>query len=166
MKISKIKLKSGYMLPAAMTMVAVMVLITSSLLSNSDFALQSEYKENNRVRANTLARTGLENITFLLRNLASQSENMDTLCAYLPRVAGVGNCDSTANTMQPAVASFATDPFSDWIQLNQSTDFDNLILVTAEVVHQVLFELGSYPVRYIVKVETLVVKHDAPPHTE
>jgi len=114
------------MLPAAMAMVAVMVIITSSLLSNSDFALQSEYKENNRVRANALARTGLENITFLLRNLASQSENMDTLCAYLPRVAGVGNCDSTANTMQPAVASFATDPFSDWIQLDQSTDFDNL----------------------------------------
>ena len=70
MKISKSKLTSGYMLPAAMTMVAVMVLITSSLLSNSDFALQSEYKEDNRVRANALARTGLENITFLLRNLA------------------------------------------------------------------------------------------------
>ena len=122
----KVKLKSGYMLPAAMAMVAVMVIITSSLLSNSDFAIQSEYKEDNRVRANSLARTGLENITFLLRNLASQSENMDTLCAYLPRVAGVGNCDSSANTMQPAVANFATDPFSDWIQLATETDLDNL----------------------------------------
>ena len=126
MKIFKAKLKSGYMLPAAMAMVAVMVIITSSLLSNSDFAIQSEYKEDNRVKANSLARTGLENITFLLRNLASQSENMETLCAYIPRVAGVGNCDSTANTMQPAVADFATDPFSDWIQLTTETDFDNL----------------------------------------
>ncbi|EDZ64697.1 hypothetical protein KB13_829 [beta proteobacterium KB13] len=126
MKTSKKKLKSGYMLPAAMAMVAVMVIITSSLLSNSDFAIQSEYKEDNRVRANALARTGLENITFLLRNLASQSENMSMLCAFLPRVGGVGDCDSDSNTLTPAIASYSSEPFSDWIQLDQDTDFDNL----------------------------------------
>lgn len=126
MKIFKHTFQSGYMLPAAMVMVSIMVIITTSLLKNSDFAIQSEYKENNRIKSNTLARTGLENITFLLRNLASQSENMSTLCPYLPRIGGQDNCDSDVNTMSPALASYASDPFSDWIELSPTTDFDNL----------------------------------------
>ena len=48
------------MLPAAMAMVAIMVIITTSLLKNTDFAIESEYKEDNRIKSNSLARTGLE----------------------------------------------------------------------------------------------------------
>jgi len=126
MKTFKRNLKSGYMLPAAMAMVAIMVIITTSLLKNTDFAIESEYKEYNRIKSNSLARTGLENITFLLRNLASQSENMSTLCSYLPRIGGIGNCDSSSNEMDPDYADYSTDPFSDWIELAVETDFDNL----------------------------------------
>lgn len=114
------------MLPAAMMMVTIIVLITSSLLNNIDFTGKSQNKEANRIKSQSLARTGLENITFLLRNLASQSQNMDTLCSYLPRVGGTGSCDSTVNEMSPEIADFSATPFSNWISLSQDTDFDNL----------------------------------------
>lgn len=75
------------MLPFALVMVTIMVIITSSLLNNSDFAIKSEFTQSNKLKAESLARTGLENITFLLRNLASSSEsNMGTICTFLPRL--------------------------------------------------------------------------------
>jgi hypothetical protein len=117
MKIFKHKFLPGYMLPAAMAMVSVMVIITSSLLSNSSYTSLSQYGENNRIKAQTIARTGLENITFLLRNLSTESQNMATLCPYLPRVGGAGNCDSDTNTMSPAVASYSSKPFDNWTEL-------------------------------------------------
>lgn len=117
MQIFKQRNIGGYMLPAAMAMVSIMVIISSSLLNNSDYAIISQYSEQNRIKAESLARTGLEHITFLLRNIASESQNGDTLCPFLPRVGGEGGCDTDANTMQPSVASFASEPFDNWIEL-------------------------------------------------
>lgn len=118
MKISKKQYKSGYMLPAAMMVVSIMVIITASVISRTDFLTNSQYKESNGLKAKSLARTGLEHITSLLRNLASESTNSTsaTLCNFIPRIGGVDDCDVT-NAMTPTTASMATEPFGDWSEL-------------------------------------------------
>lgn len=118
MQISKKQFKEGYMLPASMLVVSVMVIVVSSLINRTDFLTSSQYKEDNYLKSETLARMGLEHITFLLRNLASESANNSTsrICNFIPRIGGSGECDVT-NTMNPTVASMSTDPFSDWVEL-------------------------------------------------
>ena len=75
MQISKKQFKEGYMLPASMLVVSVMVIVVSSLINRTDFLTSSQYKEDNYLKSETLARMGLEHITFLLRNLGSESAN-------------------------------------------------------------------------------------------
>jgi len=123
MQTSNNQFKSGYMLPAAMMVVFIISIITTSLITRSDFISNSQYKESNRLKAESLARTGLENITLLLRNLSSESTNSTSaiICNFLPRIGGTGDCD-VSNTMLPTVASMSTEPFANWSELPAVTN--------------------------------------------
>lgn len=106
------------MLPAALMIVTIMVIITSSLLSNSNFLTNNQFGEAAKIKSASLARSGLENITFLFRNLSSQTESDGTICLFLPRVGGDGACDTSANDgLSPILAEFETQPFSNWLEL-------------------------------------------------
>ena len=118
---------SGYMLPAAIVMVSIMVIITSSLLSNSSFLSNSQYSAAAKIKSDSLARIGLENITFLLRNLSIETKANGSLCLFLPRIGGNGDCDSTNSGLTPTTAVFESQPFSNWLSLpeeiNDSENF-------------------------------------------
>lgn len=125
MKIFK-KKSSGYMLPAAIVMVSIMVIITSSLLSNSGFLSNSQYSAAAKIKSDSLARSGLENITFLLRNLSIETKASGTLCLFLPRIGGDGACDSANADLTPTTADFESLPFSNWLSLpDEINDAEN-----------------------------------------
>jgi len=104
-------------MPLAIVLTFIVTSVVIFLLNSEKFSTEARLNRLSRIQSEELSRNGLESLLTHMRNLVTHSINGSTLCSFIPRVGGSGNCDTTSNTFTPTLGSMTPAPFSDWTTL-------------------------------------------------